>query len=537
MSKKIKFLLTTILLVLILFIFGGCKNKEKQQNIDNHLNTGETAVDANKPLSVSNDNAIRSQFDLAGKPIAVLTGTMFDIVASQYLPNSEQSYYNSTSDMVTALETGKVAAYLTDAPIARLATRQFENHKVLATLTTERYAFCFPKAKQGSVALCEQMSDFIIKCKEDGTLADIDNIWFGEDESLMVVNLDSLTGENGKLTMSICTVVGPPFVYVKDNKYVGYDIDLAYRFCKEYGYDLTIVNYNASGLFASLGSGKCDMAASCLAITDERKESIYFSEPYYEGGVVAVIKDNKDANESVPLIEKILDRFSKTFVKEDRWKLFLRGLETTFLIVVASAAIGAVAGFIFYLIYWRGNKFYCRSFDAIRETIARLPSIVILMIIYYIIFGSSNVNGIIVSIIGFSLLFAGNVFDLLKGGVNAISGTQREAAIALGYSERQALIKFILPQAAKYFLPGVNGALIALIKETAIVGYIAVSDLTQVSDIIRSHTFDAFFPLLSAAFIYFMMAWLLTRLVKKVEFNISLENRKIAILKGVKVHD
>ena len=87
-------------------------------------------------------------------------------------------------------------------------------------------------------------------------------------------------------------------------------------------------------------------------------------------------------------------------------------------------------------------------------------------------------------------------------------------------------------------MPAFLEQITALIKATAIVGYITVQDLTKVADIIRGRTYDAFFPLIASAVIYFVMAFVLTAIVKRIGRRFEPEKRKrIGMLKGVKMHD
>ena len=150
------------------------------------------------------------------------------------------------------------------------------------------------------------------------------------------------------------------------------------------------------------------------------------------------------------------------------------------------------------------------------------------MILYYVIFGKSDINAIWVAIIGFSLNFGAYTSEVMRSGIESIDGGQIEAALALGYTENQAFFKFIFPQAAVRFLPVYRGEIISLLKGTSIVGYIAIQDLTKMSDIIRSRTYEAFFPLIATAVIYFVLAWVLALILKLILNNLDPKRRKKA---------
>ena len=108
---------------------------------------------------------------------------------------------------------------------------------------------------------------------------------------------------------------------------------------------------------------------------------------------------------------------------------------------------------------------------------------------------------------------------MITDGIAAVGNQQYEGARALGYSKNQTLFSILLPQATKHIFPRYKSEIVSLIKETSIVGYIAVSDLTKMSDIVRNRTYEAFFPLISTAVIYFTITGLLITVVKCVEIK------------------
>lgn len=167
-----------------------------------------------------------------------------------------------------------------------------------------------------------------------------------------------------------------------------------------------------------------------------------------------------------------------------------------------------------------------------------MPVVVLLMILFYIVFGKSAVDGVFVSIVAFTLLFGAVTIGLLRTGLDAIDEGQREAGLALGYSESQTFIKIILPQAIRHMLPSYESEAVELLKGTAIVGYIAVQDLTKVGDIIRSATYDAIFPLLAVAFLYFVLEALFKVIIRVLDKILYQRKRKNEyILKGIKSID
>ena len=161
---------------------------------------------------------------------------------------------------------------------------------------------------------------------------------------------------------------------------------------------------------------------------------------------------------------------------------------------------------------------------------------VILMILFYVVFGKiRDMSGIVVAILGFTLTFGAFVYDHMTVSVNSVDRGQTEAAYALGYTKNQTFFRIIFPQAMSIFLPSYCGQAVEVIKATAVVGYVAVNDLTKMGDIIRSNTYEAFFPLIATAVIYFLLTWILALLLGLVKRRFEPKRRsKESILKGVK---
>ena len=137
--------------------------------------------------------------------------------------------------------------------------------------------------------------------------------------------------------------------------------------------------------------------------------------------------------------------------------------------------------------------------------------------------------------IAFGINFAAYVSEMFRTGIEGVDKGQREAGIASGFTKVQTFVHIIMPQALRQVLPVYKGEFVSLVKMTSIVGYIAVEDLTKASDIIRSRTFDAFFPLIMAAVIYIFIAWLLTLVLDSVEVSIDPKKRRIQFRKEVRL--
>jgi polar amino acid transport system substrate-binding protein len=736
------------------------------------------------PAYGAEERDVTSLDELSTATFGVFTGSNGGPDVEEHFPEAKLEYYNSLADMLSALRTKKVDAIVIDEGILRYLTLQNDDlAMVKGAFSRVSMAAAFPKTDQGQ-ELCDQYSEFIRAAKEDGTLAQVDGIWFGEDEDAKtVLDYEALPDTNGTLTMAVESTFAP-FVYIKDEKIVGYDVDLAARFCEAYGYRLKVVDVGFAGALVGVQSGKYDFSSCNITVTPERSESMLFSEPNFEGGNAAVVlksegssgseaespsnaeytsfselsgktvsmlngapfedlvrskapdvgeftffnnmtdmllalksgktdailqnnaisqlavnknpeltifpeelkggmfgiafakgdprrdewqaaydtisEETKQAlwekwtgsdesvkalpeqdwpglngtvtvaacdtlepmsyageggaimgfdNEMILLMAKELDvhvkftgmefsaimsavqggkadlgcgsiivtderkesvdfveyypaafvlivraagtqvedntfwgairsSFEKTFLRENRWQLFVEGIVTTLVITVASILLGTALGFLVFLVCRGGNAFANQISGFCIWLVQGMPMVVLLMVLYYIVFGSVSIDGAIVAVLGFTLTFGSSVFGLMKLGVGAVDRGQYEAACALGYSDSQTFFKIILPQALPHVMGAYKGEVVSLIKATAIVGYIAVQDLTKMGDIVRSRTYEAFFPLIAVTVIYFVMEGLLGLILKRADRGMNPRRRsREDILKGVHTDD
>lgn len=503
----------------------------------------ETATESAPPAgSASPAGGITSIDELAGGTVGVQTGMICDTLAQQRIPNVKINYYNSQTDALIALENGKVDGWCCDEPVARYMALSHSDLIILdEKMADSELAAVFPKTDKGQ-KLRDQYSAFVDGLWKDGTMKEIDALWFSTDEDKRTVfDYTALPDTNGTLQMAVDSTI-PPFAFIKDGRVVGYDVDIAARFCQANGYRLEITQMTFDSVLAAVQTGKADFADSCITITDERKESMHFSSANYHGGIVMAVMKTKGgtaaAQEDTSFLGSIAASFEKTFIREDRWKLFTDGLLTTLLITVLSILCGTVLGFLVFML--------CRNGNVIANAITRfcmwlvqgMPMVVLLMVLYYIVFGSVSISSIAVAVIGFTLTFGSSVFSLLRMGVGTIDQGQYEASYALGYSNRRTFFRIILPQALPHILPAYKSEIVSLIKATAIVGYIAVQDLTKMGDIVRSRTYEAFFPLIAITVIYFLLEGLLIFLINRILLHTNPRRRKKkSLLKGVKRHD
>ncbi len=204
-------------------------------------------------------------------------------------------------------------------------------------------------------------------------------------------------------------------------------------------------------------------------------------------------------------------------ILEDRWKMILEGLGTTIIITLIAIVIGTVIGVAACLCKLSRNKFLRTVGNVYVEVIRGTPTVVQLLIIYYGIFGSVNLNKIVIASIAFGINSGAYIAEIIRAGILSVDSGQMEAGRSLGLNHWQTMFSIILPQAVKNILPTYTSEFIVLLKETAIVGYIALIDLTKAGDQIRAATYDAWTPLIIVAIIYLCLTLSLAKLFGLLE--------------------
>lgn len=221
-------------------------------------------------------------------------------------------------------------------------------------------------------------------------------------------------------------------------------------------------------------------------------------------------------------MEKIYQDFYNSIIYQDRYQYILEGVGNTILIAFFAVILGILIGIIISLtnnyhketnrlkiLNWLGNAYV----TIIRGT----PSLLQLMIIYYVIFRTVDINLIIVGSLSFGINSGAYVSEIIRAGIESIDVGQKEAGYALGLSYTKVMNKIVLPQAFKNILPALGNEFITLLKETSVASYIGILELTKAGDIIASRTYNYFFPLIIVAIIYLILTTGMARILKRVE--------------------
>ena len=461
---------------------------------------------------------------LSGKTAGVMTGTPQDAIILAKIPDAQIQYFNSITDVALALEKNKVSFAGLPTVSYYTLVQEYPNLGYFdVPLAVYDIGTVFAKTAESDV-LRLQMNEYIASLKESGKLEEMQDYWlFPHDWE----NVDiPQTGENGVLTMATTSTL-KPFSFKLNNESVGYEIDIVAGFCREYGYGLKIEDVDFAGILSGITTGRYDLAACQISWTEERDKSVNFSDFYYTQTFVPLVNAEKFDTPLLITAEQETDNSSsdggtenafiksiyRTLIEEDRWMTVLQGLLVTIIITAGGFALANLLGVAFCAMAMSRSKVLHVLSDIYSRLMQGLPIVVILMILYYIIFGKSDISNVLVAIMGFGLVFGAYMAQLFEGGISSVDKGQWEAALSTGLTKSQTFCGIILPQAVRTMLPGYFSNLISLMKGTAVVGYIAVNDLTKIGDIIRSNTYEAIVPLITIALIYFAIACLLLALM------------------------
>ncbi len=462
--------------------------------------------DSTKKLSVVSD--------LSQRRVGVLMGSAHETWVSKNLPQATMLQYKTVADVTLALETGKVDAALYDAEVLRDLMRQDQR---IGRLEKDLFAFDVGVgfAKQ-SVGLRTDFDQFLTEIRANGIYKDMVQRWI-EQRKTEMPSLKNI-GTNGELVVGVCDV-GMPFVATQENQLVGFDIELMERFAGHLGKKLRLSNMDFSSLIAAVASGKADLVTSSIYITPERQQQIDFSLPYFQMATqVGVLKSSllgsaTETPSEATFLQRLTNSIQSNLIRENRYLLILDGLKTTVIISILSALLGTVLGAVLCFMRMSSQPLLHVPARLYISLLRGTPVLVVLMLVFYVLFASIDIPPTLAAVLAFGMNFAAYAAEIFRSGIDGVDRGQLEAGLAMGFTRFSTFRFIVLPQMVRNILPIFKGEFISLLKMTSIVGYIAVQDLTKAGDIIRSRTFDPFFPLIMVAILYWLIAGLFILLI------------------------
>ncbi len=453
--------------------------------------------------------------DLAGKTVAHLEGSPYMAQPDPLLSDCRFLEYESAADMIQALKNGRVGGYIMDEPMAKFQLQEDGALRQLSGALNDKITYGFILSPSND-QLGEALNEALAKLKAQGVLQRLEQKWMTPGAERTPVEWEAPTS---KMLTVYYAPDSLPFAYFMDGRPAGYDIELMQLAAKEMGYGVEFQSCDFDGVLAGVITGKCDIGVGCILYSEERAEELLFTSPTYVADAVAVVLDQNA--EQTGFFAGVANSFYKTFVREDRYQMILKGLLTTVILALCALVLGTALGFGFCFLLRSKYKPVAIAAKWLQTILNALPLLIVLMVLYYVILVKTSLPAMVIGVLGLSISFANQVANVLNAGIGGVDVGQVQAAVSMGYSKWQVFSKIIFPQVLRREFPQYAGLVIGLVKDTSLLGYITVEDLTKASDIIRSMTYDAFFPLLVTAFIYFVLArifvWLLSFLAKRID--------------------
>jgi len=454
-------------------------------------------------------NKPKSEADLSGKVVGVIAGQSYDIdlTARKDLTICR---HPTISECIASLETGRIDVFVADE-VAVNHDVQEENGIRLAFVTEKNYpcAFALRKDKQDLETVL-QFNEFLVDLRASGELDAIIDKWIkAVDYASVPMTKDTFT-VSGKPIRVGTSFTMAPISFRVENQWRGMEVEILTLFAHSIGRPIEFKLYDFAALIPALQSSAIDIAAGALFITEERQKALALTNSYFECHGGYFVLDRKSQTKG-SFINRFKKSFNNNILVENRWMFLARGLKVTLEITLFSLFFGTLLGAGLYLMRKSHRKWVFKIAASYSLLMRGIPMVVLLMILFYVIF--TGINGLVVAVIAFSMSFASFVAPMMETAIDAVGNGQREAGLALGFTPWQTFRLIIGPQALKRALPHFKREVVSLIKNTSVVGYIAIQDLTRASDMIRSRTFEALFPLFFVTVLYFILAWLICKML------------------------
>lgn len=469
---------------------------------------------------------VKSVEDFRGHSVAVPMGSSYDLMLSEI--DGIEVVRLGLGELLVAVEKGRADFCIQDQYLMKILdlesrglTSLFDN--ILPGTAAAGFR------KQDSV-LCSQFNAYLRDKMASGEYDRWKENWLSATDSMASVSFGIPVHGNDpdKRSLKVGVTIIYPYIYLNEEGITGLEVDLFNRFCLSAGYQVEYEVNEFTALIPALNSGKIDVILSHMRKTEERAKQVLFSDSYIEGGGAAVCRDwnNQDRKNRPGLGKRLKESFNDNLVVEQRWKLMVDGLWETLSISLFSIIAAILMGILFCRLHMSGRNVVSKSAGTLIGLLRGIPLLIILMLMFYVVFASSGITGTWVTVMSFGFYYGAYFSEVFRTGMESIDKGQWEAGFALGLGKFQTFHKVVLPQALNRIIPVLKGEVIALIKMTSVVGYVAVIDLTKASDIIRSRTFDAFFPLILVSVIYILLSWLVGMGLDAIDRKLTPKSRQ-----------
>jgi len=501
--KLKKMLIIFLALLCVLSTLTACEKEAKLYNITKLSDLNKENVVVSQP----------SDYNLQGG-------------IADYCPKAQLEYIDSMQLALSSLKSGKVDAFFVGRSYYDAAVEAGMTEGLTA-LDEPIYTFYLGLALNEKAPVenyVDRVNEALAEIQNDGVLLDMQKRWFEEGAEALP---EFPVIENPEATLKLVTFgQSKPYSFYSGEKLVGFDVELACRVAAMLNCNVTIESAEYPAMLMGVSTGKYDMVSANMYITDDRAENVTFSNAFDSMEICAIVRIAEEGAGTESPWTTLVNSFKKTFINDNRWKLLLSGFETTLIITFFGFILANLLGAGYCALAMSKDSWKRNTAKVYSRIMQGTPLVVVLLILFFVIFGNTNVSGAFVAIIAFGLDSGVALGQLFYGGVSAVPKGQKEAALALGFTKFQTFKAIVLPQTIRTVVPGYFSTLIGLMKGTSIVGYVTVVDLTKAGNIIQSNTFEAFFPLISVALVYFLISTLLLSIAQSIQKD--LEPKRVA---------
>ncbi|NLH23379.1 MAG: ABC transporter permease subunit, partial [Bacteroidales bacterium] len=363
------------------------------------------------------------------KTLGVLLGSTHEEYALTHYPDDRIQQFQNVPDLLVSLRQGKSDAAMYTREMLAPVLKENPDLGILADFIFYEPIGAVFSRENDSLRL--QFNAFIQQIRENGIYDQMVERWVTKEGEEMPEIEKHV--ENGILRVAMVTSMGLPFIAVSHGNLVGYDVEIMKRFASYLGKEFVPVDMPFNSLLLAVATGKADMAVSCITITEERAKTVAFSDKYYDCSV-SIIADmsrmNRDnAAEFMPseiqsekkdFFKKISESFQNNLVHEDRYKLVLDGLAVTVIISILAAILGTLLAGVVCSMRMSASRFAATFAKGYISFFRGTPVLVLLMIIFYVVFASVQINPVLVAVIAFGLNFAAYVAEIFRTSINSI---------------------------------------------------------------------------------------------------------------------
>ena len=456
-------------------------------------------------------NVIRTAADLKGRHVAHMSSDFHKRELKALQPDIVFDPYSEFSFAIESLRGRKIDAISLGRTYADIWMAKFPGEFGVAfDYADDVIAFLLPK----NSPLKPKVDAELRKMNAAGETAAIIRKWkdgakTGKDPALPEFPAPPAGAKEIRLA---CAAQIEPWCFVSNGRASGAEIEILSVIAGRLGLCLKPKIFSWGGMVDCVNAGRCEIACGGIYTNGEVFPTVDASEKYADEKMCVLVRNEKfggGASGLASFAKSLKASFIRTFVTENRWKMLADGFGVTLLITFLSVIFATLLAFPVWRARSASNAFVSACAKGYIAFMQGTPLLVFLMVLFYVVFGKVDIAGIWVAVIGFSLNASAYLGEVLRSGIESVSRGQTEAALALGYTPRRAFFRFVLPQAVRTVLPVYRGQVVILLKNTSIVGYIAIGDLTKASDLVRSRTYESFFPIITTALIYFVASWLL----------------------------